>query len=140
MRAELDGRLLAGPLLLNIKSSQAGITPAIESTLAMMSRLRSSAPSIEQVEAAKNRLIASFTERLRTSEGAADVILDIELYGLGRDYMINYADRINAVTPGDVLQAAKSYLKPQSVAIVVRGPASQLEAPLKKIGAVTVMR
>lgn len=140
LQAEFEGRLLAGPLLLNIKSSLTGITPAIESSLAMMSRLQTNAPTIEQVESAKNRLIASFTDRLRTAEGAADVILDIELYGLGRDYMINFADRINAVTPADVLQAAKTYLKPQSVAIVVRGPANQLEAPLKKIGAVTVTR
>jgi len=140
VQAELDGRFLAGPLLLNIKSSQSGMAPAIESVLAMMSRLQTGAPSLEQVESAKNRLIASFNERLRTKDGAADVILDIELYGLGRDYMVNFADRIKAVTPADVLQAAKTYLKPQSVAIVVRGPASQLEAPLKKIGTVTVMR
>jgi zinc protease len=136
----MDGRYLAGPLLVNIKSSQAAMAPAIESTLAMMARLQSGLPPPEQVESAKNRLITSFTERLRTTEGAADVILDIELYGLGRDYMINYADRVRAVTPADVLQAAKTYLKPQAVAIVVRGPASQLEAPLKKLGAVTVMR
>ena len=140
VQAELDGRFLAGPLLFNIKSSQSGIAPAIESTLAMMSRLQAGPPPIEQVEAAKNRVIASFTERLRTKEGAAEVILDIELYGLGRDYMINFADRVKAVTPADVLQAAKTYLKPQSVAIVVQGPASQLEGPLKKIGTVTVMR
>ena len=140
LRAELDGRLLAGPLLLNIKSSPAGITPAIESALAMMSRLQSDQLSIEQVESAKSRLIASFTDRLRTTEGAADVILDVELYGLGRDYMINFANRVNAVTPADVLQAARAYLKPQAVAIVVRGSASQLETPLKKLGAVTVVR
>jgi zinc protease len=140
LQAELDGRLLAGPLLLNIKSSQAGITPAIESALAMMSRLQSAPPSTEQVESAKNRLIATFTDRLRTTEGAAEVILDIELYGLGRDYMINFADRVNAVTPADVLQAARTYLKPQSVAIVVRGAASQLETPLKRLGTVTVVR
>ncbi|HET8677913.1 MAG TPA: pitrilysin family protein [Blastocatellia bacterium] len=140
VQAELDGRFLAGPLFFNIKSSQSGMAPAIESTLAMMSRLQTGPPPIEQVETAKNRLITSFTERLRTTEGAADVILDIELYGLGRDYMINFADRVRAVTPADVHQAAKTYLKPQSVAIVVHGPASQLEAQLKKIGPVTVMR
>ena len=140
LQAELDGRLLAGPLLLNIKSSPSGITPAIESALAMMSRLQSAPPAVEQVESAKSRLIASFTDRLRTTDGAADVILDIELYGLGRDYMINFANRVNAVTPADVLQAARTYLKPDSVAIVVRGAASQLETPLKKFGTVTVVR
>ena len=140
IQTEMDGRYLAGPLFLNVKSSPSGITPAIESALAMITRLQEGAPTIEQVEAAKNRAIATFTERLRTKEGAAEVILDIELYGLGRDYMINFADRVRAVTPADVLQAAKTYLRPQSVAIVVHGPASQLEAPLKKIGAVTVVR
>ena len=140
VRAEMDGRFLAGPLFFNIKSPQSGMAPAIESTLAMMSRLQTTPPAAELVESAKNRLITSFTERLRTTDGAADVILDIELYGLGRDYMINFADRVRAVTPADVHQAAKTYLKPQSVAIVVHGPASQLEEPLKKIGPVTVMR
>ena len=52
------------------------------------------------VEAAKSRLIAAMAERLRNNVALADLLLDIESYGLGRDYLLHYADRVNAVTPG----------------------------------------
>ncbi|HEX8089117.1 MAG TPA: hypothetical protein VF762_09715, partial [Blastocatellia bacterium] len=105
-----------------------------------MSALQASAPPIDRVEAAKSRLIASMTERLKTAESTASVILEIETYGLGRDYLLNYAGRVNAITPQDVQRAAQNYLKPQSVAIAVAGPASQIEEPLRRLGAVTVLR
>jgi predicted Zn-dependent peptidase len=79
-------------------------------------------------------------DRLKTAPGAAEVILDIETFGLGRDYVINFANRVNAVTPADVQRAAQTYLKPKSVAIVIAGPASNFETPMKKIGTVVVLK
>jgi predicted Zn-dependent peptidase len=84
--------------------------------------------------------VSAFAERLSRAETTAEVILDIETYSLGRDYLMNFAPRVNAVTPRDVQKAAQTYLKPGSVAVVVVGPASAYEEGLKKLGAVTVIR
>jgi zinc protease len=137
---ENEPRWLEGPLLLKIKSAPGQLGPAVSQAIEAMSALQSRAPTIEQVEAAKSRLITSMADRLRSAESTASVILEIETYGLGRDYLLNYAGRVNAVTPQEVQRAAQNYLKPQSVSMAVTGPANQIEEPLKKLGAVTVVR
>lgn len=137
---ELDARLLAGPLLVNIKSAPGDLSGDLDVVLETMTRMQASPPTSDRVEAAKARLIGSMAERLKDPDGAAEVILDIETYGLGRDYVINFADRVNAITPSDVQRAAQVYLKPQSVTIVLAGPASRFESPMKKIGVVAVLK
>lgn len=136
----LDAHQLAGPLIVSIKASPSDLTGDVTVLLDTMTGMQTSPPASDRVEAAKARLIASMAERLKTTAGAAEVILDIETFGLGKDYVINFADRVNAITPADVQRAAQTFLKPQSVVIVIAGPASRFEAPMKKIGAVAVMK
>jgi zinc protease len=135
-----EARLLPGPLVVSIKSSATDLANDVDSVLDVMARMQSTPLAGEVVESAKARLIAAMSERLNTNEGAAEVILDIETYGLGRDYLVRYADRINAITPADVEAAARTYLKPQAVTIVIAGPASRFETLMKKIGAVAVLK
>ncbi|HXG66051.1 MAG TPA: hypothetical protein VNO70_13195, partial [Blastocatellia bacterium] len=85
-------------------------------------------------EAAKSRMFLAVAEKLRTSDGTADLILDMELYGLGRDYLIHYADRVNAITPADIQRAAQKILTPGSAAVAVAGPVGKFECDLKKLG------
>jgi predicted Zn-dependent peptidase len=105
-----------------------------------MTRMQTSLPPSDAVESAKARLIATMADRLKTTAGAAGVILDIETYGLGRDYVIRFADRANSITPADVQRAAQTYLKPQSIAIAIAGSASRFEGSLKKLGTVAVLK
>ena len=140
VETDVDARLLAGPLVVSIKSTPADLAGDLEVVLDTMARLQSGPPTIDRVEAAKAKLIESMASRLKTTEGAAEVILEIETYGLGRDYVVNFADRVNAISAADVQRAAQTYLKPQSVAVVIAGPAGRLESPMKKIGTVVVMK
>ena len=139
VRTRLDARFLPGPLVVEFESSPDDLAAAIDAVLAGMTQFQSSRLLLEQVEAAKSRVISSFQERLRTSEGTSGLLLDIELYGLGRDYMINFVNRVNGVTPEDVQQAARAYLKPESVVVVVAGPAGRIETVLKKNASVKVL-
>ena len=138
--SDIEARLLAGPLIVNLKGSPGDLPGDITVALDAMAGSQANPPSNDRVEAAKARMIASMADRLKTTAGAAEVVLDIETFGLGRDYVINFADRVNAVSPADVQRAAQNYLKPNSVTIVIAGPASQFEGPMKKIGVVAVSK
>ncbi len=140
IETRIEPRYLPGLMLVEIKSPADNMAASISVTLEAFSRMQSTQPAVADLEAAKSRMLSLMTERLKTNEGATDVILDIELYGLGRDYLINYADRLNSVTPADVQRAAQAYLKPQAVVIVTAAPAAKCEESLKKIGAVTVVK
>jgi zinc protease len=138
IETELEPRLLPGPFIIKIKAATTDLPAMIQASLDQMTRLQSGQPAIEQVEAAKARLISMMGERLKTTDGVAEVMLDIETYRLGRDYLINFAERVNAVTPGDVQRAAQNYLKLQTAVTVIAGPAVKLEPLMKKLGAVTI--
>jgi zinc protease len=131
---------IPGPLVVKLKSKTADVSGLLDSAYAGMVRLQSEAPASERVESAKSKLIRKIAEQLKTNDGAAEVILDIETYGLGRDYLVNLAERVTAVTPVDVQRAAQNYLKPQSAAIVTAGPASTLQSALKSLGVVSVSK
>lgn len=140
VEVEHEAVQLAGPLCLKLKSNTPDVGALLNAVYATMTSLQTQPPASEIVESAKSRLINAMAERLKTNDGVAEVILDIETYGLGRDYLINLADRVAALTPAEVQRAAQSYLKPQSSAVVVAGPASKLEPALKALGAVTVSK
>ena len=138
--AKADARVLAGPLLIELSAPPERVIENVKSLTSLMARLQTQPPALEQVEAAKSRLLAAMGERLRTNAAIAEVILDIESYGLGRDYMLHYAERVNAVTPADIQTAAREYMKPEALVIAVSGAAGKLEADAKKLGTVTVVR
>jgi len=140
VETRLEARLLAGPLMVRIKAAPNDLLGDIDVLLETMAGMQTSPPTIDRVEAAKAKLIASMADRLKTTAGAAEVILDIETFGLGKDYVVTFADRVNAITPLDVQNAAQSYFKPKSVAIVIAGSAGRFEAPMKKVGTVTVLK
>jgi zinc protease len=138
--SDLEPRLLAGPLIVSLKATPGDLPGDLAVVLDAMGSLQANPPTNDRVDAAKARMITAMADRLKTPAGSAEVVLDIETYGLGRDYMINFADRVNSVSPADVQRAAQNYLKPNSVTIVIAGPASQFEAPMKKIGVVAVLK
>lgn len=139
IEARVEARYLPGPLRVNLKAAPGELVEKIEGVIALMASLKAQEAPLEQIEAAKARIINRFAERLRSVDGASEIILDIELYGLGRDYLVNFVERVKAVAPADVLRAAQTYLKPQLLVIVVAGPADKLEPSLKRLGAVTAL-
>jgi zinc protease len=60
--------------------------------------------------------------QLESNEGIAGTIHNMEVYGLGLDYLLGYRARINALTADDLLQAAQHYLNPDALVVAVAGP------------------
>ena len=75
-------------------------------------------------ELADNRafITGSLPLRLETNDGVADQITNMELYGLGLDYLQKYSDTINAISAAQVQAAAQKYLDPDAYALAVAGP------------------
>jgi zinc protease len=137
IRTGIEPAFVPGPLLVDIKAPTPKLISAIDSAIAAMNYLRSGTLTAEQLEGAKQRIIQRFSDRLSTTEGSADTMLEIESYGLGRDYLINFADWINSVRSEDVRQAALKYLAPHQLSIATAAPAADVGTQLKRIGVVT---
>ncbi|MFI5212294.1 MAG: hypothetical protein ACHQIH_05380, partial [Ignavibacteria bacterium] len=55
-----------------------------------------------------------------------------------RDYYNSYISSINGLTKQDILNAAKKYIHPDKLFIVISGDAKAIEEKMKKFGPVKV--
>ena len=79
---------------------------------------------VEEEELADNKayIVGNLPLRLETNEGVAGVIVRMERYGLGLDYLRRYAGLIDAVTAEQVQATAQRWLDPDAYALAIAGP------------------
>lgn len=135
----LEARYLPGPILVAFESTQDKAPAAVQAILDAMERLKSADIPQEDLEAAKQSLKASYAQGSASGAGQIGAIFDIEQYGLGRDYLLNFDARVAAITSDEVKSAAKKHLNTTAIAIAAVGPASTLSDLLKKLGQVSVV-
>lgn len=76
----------------------------------------------DELADSKANFIGRLPLSLESNMGVAGALLNIERHDLGLDYYLRYADLVNEVTRGDVLDAARRFIDPERLAIAVAGP------------------
>jgi zinc protease len=120
--SRFSARRWAGDWIANAGVHPDNIDRAIESILAELERLREEPVSDQEFQDAASNLIGSLPLRLETNDGMAGFLLNIEYHELGLDYLERYPGIIRALTKADLTAAARRYLDPAQVAVVVAGP------------------
>jgi zinc protease len=69
-----------------------------------------------------------FPIRAETQEGLTNLLVSQFLYDLPDDYLQTYRDQVSSITADDVLDAARKYVQPDSMAIVIVGDAEEVLA------------
>ncbi len=98
------------------------VEQAISSIQAEIRRMQQELVPTEELADSQAYLTGSVPVSLEANEGLASIIGDIELYGLGLDYLHHYAATINAITPAQIQAAAQKYFSADEVVIAVAGP------------------
>src|SRR5262249_3541168 len=75
--------------------------------LDQLKQIRTARPTAEEVESAKQYLIGNLPFKLKTGDHVCGVLVQVERYGLGFNYLDDYRKAVAAVTPDDVLAAAQ---------------------------------
>lgn len=91
-----------------------------------LDRIREEVVPDEELADAKNFLTGVFPIRAETQEGLTNLIVNQELHGLPHDYLQTYREHIDTVTAEDVQRVAKSFIKPDEMAIVIVGDAREI--------------
>jgi zinc protease len=116
-----DARAMPGSFWINLQTRTETTNQAITSVLAEMKAIRESPVSDQELAEAKSFLMGSFPLRLDSTAKLAQVLSQVEFFGLGFDYFSHYPKWIERVTKEDVQRVAKHYLNPQLYALVVVG-------------------
>ncbi|MEJ5253434.1 MAG: pitrilysin family protein, partial [Armatimonadota bacterium] len=89
-------------------------------------RLTEEPPSEEELQQAKESLVNSFVFRFPTASDAVSAQMLLEIHGLPRDTYDTYIARVQVVTAQDVLAAARKYIHPDRLRVLVVGDGKKL--------------
>lgn len=125
-----EPRAASGPFLVSLQTRNATANRALAGVLKELRAMQTAPVSAKELSEAKSYLTGSFPMRFDTTHKLAEVLCQVEFYGLGLDYFTQYPEWINKVTAKDVLRVAKQYLHPDRYALVAVGKMD--EAKLKQ--------
>ena len=96
--------------------------------------LQTNLVSDEEIETAKNSIINSFVFNFEQRNQILAQAMVLKLQGFADTYFDTYIDNIRKVTKQDVLAAAKTYMDPAKMIILVVGDEKKFEKPLSSVG------
>lgn len=96
--------------------------------------------SDQELNLAKDAIINSFIFGFVKPDAVVNQRARLEYYGYPAGYLESYRDNIAKVTKEDVLQAARTYLKPERFTIAVVGDEKRFDKPLSTLGPVQELK
>ncbi len=117
-----EAGLGAGPWLASMGTGPDNVDKALASVKSLVRRMQTSGATRDEMSQAVEQMIGLYLLRQETNQGVANGLLDCELYQLGLDFPRRYASILRALTPQQIQQAARKYLAPDSLTVVISGP------------------
>ncbi len=129
-----EGRRMPGPFDIQGQAAADQAASEIEKILELGDAMDTSTVSADELAGVQKKWIEEFNKTLTTTDGITQTVLDAELYRLGTNYMAAFPDLVRRVDAAAVKEAAKEWIFPGGVLIVVHGPAAILKPALEPLG------
>ena len=135
-----DWRRGAGPFVVSTAVKSEVTARAVEEILREIDGLRAAAPDATEVSLATDYLAGVFPIRYESTSAVAGALAGATMFGLSEDWFARYRERIRAITPAEVHQAARTHLDPTRLTVLAVGDPEVIEAPLAALGLGVVER
>ena len=104
---------------------------ALKEILGELDRVVTEPPTVEELGGFQRFMAGVSLSELSTSPGILSYLRFLELYGVdARRYLATLVEKINAVTPADVVRVVRTYIRPDRRVIVLVGDAAAIEGQL----------
>ena len=111
---------------------------ALKEIFSEIRRIRDEPVESVELDRAKNSMSGSFVASLEGANTVANFALEIERYGLPKDYYKTYLKRLATVDAKEVKRVATEYLRPDNMLIAVVGSAKEVKEKFAAFGPVTM--
>lgn len=115
----------------DVKAASTG--PAISEVFKEIEQLRSTPPSEPELTSIKNYRNGTFVMSNATRGGLISQLAFMNLQGLPSDWLTSFVERLYAVTPAQITQAAKDYLDPARMSVVVVGDLKTVQPQIEAV-------
>jgi predicted Zn-dependent peptidase len=117
----------------NADVQTASTGPALAEILREIIRLQGEVPPTDEVEGIKNYMNGIFVIRLASRAGMAGQLSFVDFHELGTAYLENYVGRVQALTPQDIQDAARTHLDIGEMSLVVVGDLAEVRPQLEAL-------
>ena len=128
-----DWRRNTGPFVISTAVQSEVTADALRECINEIDAMRREEVSADELSLATNYLDGVFPIRYETTSAIASALANMVIFDLPNDFYNTYRANIRAVTPADVLSAAKAHIHPDHLTSVVVGEPSVIKEPLEKL-------
>src|SRR3990172_96188 len=106
--------------------------PSLKEIFGEITRLQNEPPSDAELKGIKNYLAGTFVLQNSSRGGIIGQFSFLKLHGLKDDYLTNYVKRVHSVTPQQVSELTKKYIRPENMTLVITGDKSKIEQQIEE--------
>lgn len=121
--SQAQAGFFGGPWAVRAGVNPANVVRAIDGILREIDGLHREPARGDELRDARDYVTGSLALRLETDGGLAQALLEIELFDLGLDYLLRFPALITAVTPEEMGEAARRYLRLNGYTVATAVPA-----------------
>ncbi|MFC3071174.1 M16 family metallopeptidase [Phenylobacterium soli] len=129
--SRLSANRTTGSFRASAQTKNASAPQVLDLIRAEMGKLAAAPPTADELTARKSVLVGSFGRELATTNGLADILGNLALYGVPLDEVGRYTAKVEAVTPQGVQGFAGKVLSPDGASVIVAGDAKAFAGPLR---------
>jgi predicted Zn-dependent peptidase len=100
--------------------------PAIREIVNELDELQKNPPAAEELEGVKTYTAGMFVRQNSTRSGIIDILSYLDHQELPASYLTNYVSEVHSITPEQVSEVAREYLRKEDMTLVVVGDRSQV--------------
>ncbi len=126
-------RRARGPFFVGTMVRTDATAPSVHEIFAELDKMRSTAPSADELKMARESRIRSLTAVFETTQQTAGTTSNLFVYDLPANYYTTLPATIAAVTGSEVQRVAEKYLSPDKMVVVIAGDRDKIEPGLKAL-------
>ncbi len=134
VNSSFDMRRGVGPFVVRMAVQTEVTVPAVTEALGELRRIREAPVESSELDHARDYLVGVFPLRFEAAPQVASAIGGLILHDLPDDELDRYRPAIAAISPDDVLEAARTRIRPDEASIVIVGDATTFIDALRAAG------
>lgn len=125
------------PFTVSMSTKSGSTLQSIDALRAEVRDLQTKPFTADELALAKDSILNKFVFTMDSPSKVLNQRVMLEFYGYPADFFQKYPAEVEKVTAADVERAAKKYVQPDKLAVLVVGKESDFEKPLSTLGTVT---
>ena len=106
---------------------------SLKEIYAEIARLQREVPTAQELAGMQNYRAGIFVLQNATRGALIGQLAYLDLHGLPDDYLTHLVERIYAITPDQVSAAARKYIRPEDMTLVIVGDLAKVRPQLQKV-------